>query len=100
MIRDMEQAKCLQNAQLIFSMWSGYLRREEQKPLLSWVQGRGMPLIQCHTSGHATVHDLKCLARAIAPRMLVPVHSFNPEAFAGLFENVKCMADGIWWEPV
>jgi hypothetical protein len=46
------------------------------------------------------VSDLKRLADALAPKMLVPIHSFEPEQFPDHFENVVLKDDGQWWEPI
>jgi ribonuclease J len=47
-----------------------------------------------HTSGHATVDDLKKFVRAIKPKTLVPIHTFNPEKYSDLFSNVRMLKDG------
>jgi ribonuclease J len=93
---ELERANCLQDALLIYSMWSGYLEDKRYQWFLKWLKGKGIPLVQCHTSGHAPVGDLKRLAGALAPRMLVPIHSFEPERYSELFENVHRMNDGEW----
>jgi ribonuclease J len=52
-----------------------------------------------HTSGHASIVDLKRLATALAPDMLVPVHTFEGDRYPDLFgSNVSLRADGEWWE--
>jgi len=99
MMRDLEKVGCLKNATLIYSMWPGYLKDEKSQPCLRWLDRHNIPLVHLHTSGHAPLSDLKRLARAIAPKMLVPVHSFEPERFAEFFENVDIKEDGHWWEP-
>jgi ribonuclease J len=51
-----------------------------------------------HTSGHASPVDLKRFAEALAPKALVPIHSFAPEKYEWLFSNVVYRDDGEWWE--
>ena len=51
-----------------------------------------------HTSGHASVADLKRFAAALAPQRLVPIHSFETERFAEFFDNVMQQDDAAWWE--
>lgn len=70
MMRDVEDAKCLKGSRLICSIWSGYLKDEKNKPLLDWLQRRGIPMDECHASGHAAVEDLVRLRRAF-PRAVV-----------------------------
>jgi ribonuclease J len=47
-----------------------------------------------HTSGHAKLADLKKLVDAIAPVMVIPIHSFYPEKFKDHFQNVRLVNDG------
>ena len=97
MMKDLERTHCLENATLIYSLWSGYLEGDQYDSLKDWLDMNSIPLVHCHTSGHAPVADLKRLADALAPRMLVPVHSFEPEHFADHFENVVLKNDSQWW---
>ena len=60
------------------------------------LKARGVPLCKAHTSGHAAIKDLRRLAAAVAPRRLVPVHTFEPGAFPAEFQNVTPMEDGEW----
>ena len=100
MRKDLEKADCLEGATLIYSLWAGYLKDDQYRPLMDWLDKKSIPLVHCHTSGHAPLPDLKRLASALAPKMLVPVHSFEPELFADHFENVVIKNDGQWWEPI
>ena len=97
---DLEKAHCIEDATLIYSMWSGYLERDQYRPLRDWLDEKSIPLVHCHTSGHAPISDLKRLANAIAPKMLVPIHSFEPAQFPDHFANVVLKDDGQWWEPI
>jgi ribonuclease J len=53
---------------------------------------------KCHTSGHASVNDLRRLRTAFASAVVVPVHCADPEAYAKAFERVVPHADNIPWE--
>lgn len=97
MMEELERAGCLQRARLIYSLWEGYLAQERLQPFHAWLGRHDIPLIQIHTSGHASVGDLQRLAQAIQPRVLVPVHSDKPERFTELFDRVALKADGSWW---
>jgi ribonuclease J len=98
MRKDLEKAKCLADARMTYSLWGGYLKEDPQQRFLAWLQQRGIPMTHCHTSGHAPIKDLKRLAKALAPKMLVPIHSFEPQAFPALFANVQLKDDGVWWK--
>jgi len=98
MMSDMDKAGCLQGAQLIYSLWPGYLQRKEHHSFHEWLGRHNIPHAHCHTSGHASTQDLQRFANAIAPKMLVPIHSFESKRFKEYFENVVMKKDGQWWE--
>jgi ribonuclease J len=98
MRHDLERAECLENARLIYSLWPGYLKQKREQPFLEWLKKRDIPLAHCHTSGHASPQDLQRYAKAIAPKILVPIHSFATKRFKDFFDNVEMKEDGQWWE--
>jgi ribonuclease J len=98
MMGDLENADCLSGATLIYSLWPGYLERREVGEFREWLKKRKIAFVHCHTSGHASPRDLQRFAEAIAPKMLVPIHSFATERFGEYFNNVKLKEDGQWWE--
>jgi ribonuclease J len=95
---DMESAGCLDGACLVYSMWDGYLTEDKMKPFLQWLDGHGIPMHKCHTSGHASIKDLKRLRAAFQDAVVVPIHTQQPASFSTLFENVKLHRDNEWWE--
>lgn len=98
MTGDLERADCLQGARLVYSLWKGYLNKERLQPFREWLKRWRIPLTHIHTSGHASVTDLKRLARAVNPKKLVPIHSDEPGQFAECFERVQRKEDRVWWE--
>jgi ribonuclease J len=92
------KADCLDSAALIWSLWSGYLTEPSGVRLRTFLGDHHIPLVEEHTSGHATVADLARLAQALAPGRIVPIHSFGPHRFADHFANVTMEDDGAWWE--
>jgi len=97
MIEDMEEAKCITGTRLIYSMWSGYLKDDKQKPFLAWLDSHGISLDECHTSGHAAVGDLVKLRKVFKDAPLVPIHTDQPDRFEEAFGNVQKRGDGEWW---
>jgi ribonuclease J len=86
-------------ARMIWSQWNGYLPSPANQKFLSELAERDVSLEVIHTSGHASLMDLKRLAEAMAPDVLVPVHTFEGDRFADLFgSNVRRRTDGEWWE--
>ena len=98
MAEEVEKWGCLDGTRLIYSMWSGYLKDEKQKPFLQWLERHGIPLDECHTSGHASAADLVKLRKTFQKAPLVPIHTDQPGRFEEVFGNVVMRKDGEWWE--
>jgi ribonuclease J len=94
----LDRAGALTGASAIWSLWSGYLKEPSGERLKSFLRARGIPLSIQHTSGHASVDDLRRLAKAVDADRVVPIHSFGSARFADLFDNVVPAADGEWWD--
>ncbi|MCY4318426.1 MAG: MBL fold metallo-hydrolase [Alphaproteobacteria bacterium] len=88
----------LDGAGFTYSMWEGYLKEGSSQRVLRWLNRHGIPWQSIHTSGHASTADLQRFASALAPRALVPIHSFESGRFPEFFDNVVPRADGEWWE--
>ena len=98
MFGDLERAGALAGARVIWSQWDGYLKEGSGAQLETNCKTRGIPFEVIHTSGHASIADLKRLAAAVAPKALVPIHTFEAERFPSLFESVVLRRDAEWWE--
>ncbi|MFZ2493004.1 MAG: MBL fold metallo-hydrolase [Thermoanaerobaculia bacterium] len=98
LLADLERAGCLGGARAIWSQWSGYLAEDRGKALVAALAAHGLGLEVIHTSGHASIGDLKRLAEAIAPKALVPIHTFEAERYPEIFNDVVVRHDGEWWE--
>lgn len=87
------------DAQLIYSMWTGYLEgRHRDKELLAALGGRKP--IPLHTSGHAYVEDIARLIQLTDPKIIIPMHTERAEEFSTIPEfapwadRVKVLKDG------
>ena len=78
----------------VFSMWSGYLQTAEYQETRRLFDAAGATFSQIHTSGHASTGDLEKFAHRIAPRHLVPIHSFDWDAHLSRFPNGQRLRDG------
>ena len=74
-------------------MWPGYLTPDS--PAVRFSEGHGLTIRTIHTSGHATVPDLKRLAAALNPRAVIPIHTEHPELYASLYPKVLHLEDGV-----
>ena len=75
---------------IAYSMWDGYLTKE----FMTFCKEKGLNLEYIHTSGHAKLKDLKSFASAMRPKMLIPIHTFEPDSYPNLFKNIKILNDG------
>ena len=98
MLKDIERAGALAGARVFWSQWDGYLQDGAGMMLKQECAARGIPFESIHTSGHASPGDLKRLAAAIAPKRLIPIHTFERNRFPELFDNVTLVDDGQWIE--
>ncbi len=97
-IPDLEKANLLNDALYVFSLWEGYWERDSFPNLRKWLKNNNILKISIHTSGHASPADLIRFAKALKPSKIVPIHTFMPEKYKDLFDNVKLHADGEYWE--
>lgn len=91
-------APCLAGATATWSLWDGYLDEPSGIRLKKFLAKRDISLEVHHTSGHASVIDLQRLAAAIAPKKVVPIHSFGGHRFGEYFSGVESREDGAWWD--
>ena len=96
--RDLVRAGCLGGAVAVWSQWAGYLAQPYGAAAVSALEAQGVPVETIHTSGHASIADLKRLIEAVVPRQLVPIHSFEPQRFGEFFRDIVQRQDGEWWE--
>jgi ribonuclease J len=73
MMSDIDQANLWTGGRAIWSQWSGYLKEGPGTRLKEDLAARDVPLETIHTSGHASIKDLKRLSEAIAPKGGCPV---------------------------
>jgi len=79
-----------EGAKIIYSMWEGYLTDKFK----NFCRDKKIEIKQVHTSGHAVLNDLWRFAKALSPKCLVPIHTFEAARYSEFFENVKIVNDG------
>lgn len=97
-MNDLEKAGILDGAKYIYSQWEGYWEQESYAFLKEWLSAHNISKVSIHTSGHASPGNLKQFAEALAPTRIVPIHTFMPEKYKELFNNVELNTDGEYWE--
>ena len=98
MLEELAQLGSLKGAGVIWSQWEGYLKNGPASSFKTPCGDLGLSFRQIHTSGHASIPDLKRLVVAMSPKRLVPIHTFFPDQFPSLFNNVVPVKDGHWLE--
>jgi ribonuclease J len=82
----------------VWSQWSGYLKDEAQTmDLKNFLAPCGEPLL-IHSSGHAPPELLARLAKAVNPRILLPIHGEAWPRHQADFENLRILENGQWLE--
>ena len=78
----------------IFSAWQGYLEKPDWVACRGKIDAAGGDLVRRHVSGHIYEEDLVELVKQIAPKRVIPIHTFEPEGFARHFANSTPLRDG------
>lgn len=81
-------------AVMIYSMYEGYRNEASFKPVADFLTRNGIALESIHTSGHAGFDDLKRLVEALKPKVLTPIHTFDPGRYQELWHSVQPLDDG------
>lgn len=80
----------LKDAILVYSQWEGYLEDTAQ----FW-KDNNVPIEKMHTSGHASIEELKKFVKAVGPGKILPIHTKNPEKFRDYFgSKVRILDNG------
>jgi len=85
-------------ARCIFSRWHGYLDRPEWEEVRRDLANAEGDLVEAHTSGHIYHRDIVDLVQKIGPKLVIPIHTFEPEKFSAVHAPVRVMADGEPYE--
>ena len=97
MMGEFEGLGCLKGGKLIYSQWPGYLERDRVN-LKEWCVQEDLSFEIHHTSGHADVKTLAELARSVAARRVIPIHTDSPERMRELIPGATPVHDGTWIE--
>jgi ribonuclease J len=96
-LSELENTGVLLDADVVWSMWDGYLMDPSMEPTMRTLRRNGALLHFAHTSGHATPDDICDFVRRLDARRVVPIHTASPGACAAFFANSELHDDGEWW---
>jgi ribonuclease J len=87
MTSDITNFKNLSGGVLIYSQWDGYKKEKAVKDFLEYLEYKGMAIRDIHTSGHADLEGLKKMVEVLQPKHIVPIHTFEGNEYAVVFES-------------
>jgi len=92
---DLEHIPNIDEGNLIYSLWDGYLKKDYTSNLIDYLKGRRFNIYKIHTSGHADIETLRKMIDAIKPKCIIPIHTFKGDEYKNHFKNpVKELKDG------
>lgn len=82
------------NACLIYSMWDGYIEKEEKiKEFIKECEKMNIKTVNVHTSGHADISSMKKLNEIVNPNNTIIIHTENRRKGENIFNNVIDLND-------
>ncbi len=95
-LTDIQNHLTLTGATWIYSMWAGYLERDNAfNGLRAYLKEKSVRVEILHSGGHAALPDLIKLVEAVKPRMVIPIHSSHPKMLRMHLANVRLVNDGV-----
>lgn len=93
-IRKLKEKGLITNACLIYSMWSGYIEKDEKlKKFIEEIGDMGIDFKELHTSGHADVASMKRLNEIVNPDKTIIIHTENRKNGVDVFNNIIDLGD-------
>lgn len=86
--------KMPERVRVLYCYWAGYLKNPDWLELRRQVAEVGGDFIPAHTSGHIYTSDLRDLVKALNPKTVIPIHTFEPGIFGEFFPDVQLLRDG------
>ena len=87
MLKDLRLIKNIEEATFIYSLWEGYLQDYSLQKMMRFIKKKKMKFYQVHTSGHAEINTLKKVVKELKPGKIIPIHTFHPDKYGGLFSR-------------
>jgi len=99
MLKDLRSIKNIEGATFIYSLWEGYLPDDSMQKMMRFIKKKNMKFYQVHTSGHAEIDTLKKVVKKLKPGKIIPIHTFHPDKYVGLFSRkIVQVSDGEVFE--
>jgi len=99
MLKDLRSIENIEGATFIYSLWEGYLPEDAMQKMMRFIEKKKMKFYQVHTSGHAEIGTLKKVVKKLKPGKILPIHTFHPDKYGGLFSRkIEQVSDGEVFE--
>ena len=99
MLKDLRSIENIEGATFIYSLWEGYLRDDTVQKMMRLIKKKNLKFFQVHTSGHAEIDTLKKVVKKLKPGRIIPIHTFHPDKYGGLFSRkIEQVSDGEVFE--
>ena len=93
-IKKLKEKGLITNACLIYSMWHGYIEKEEKLiNFIDEIKNMGIDFKELHTSGHADINSMKKINEIIEPYKTIIIHTENREKGKDIFNDIVDLND-------
>ena len=93
-IKKLKEKGLITNACLIYSMWSGYIKKEEKlRNFIDEIENMGIEFKELHTSGHADINSMIKLNEIVNPDKTIIIHTENREKGKNIFNDIVDLND-------
>lgn len=98
-IKKLNEKGLITNACLIYSMWAGYIEKEEKlKKFINEIENMGIEFKELHTSGHADIISMKTLNEIVDPDKTIIIHTENREKGKNIFNDIVDLNDNEFFK--
>ena len=85
----------LDNACVVYSMWSGYLEQDYTKKFIDYLKSLGVDFIYAHTSGHSDIMTMRKVNELLKPKKTLVIHTENKVKAKEVFDNCLFIEDNM-----
>lgn len=79
----------------VYSLWGGYRDSDYQQSFEAILSNARFELTSLHTSGHASISDIKKVVNFLDAKKVVPIHTLEPATVYTVSEKAVELNDGI-----
>ena len=98
-IKKLKEKRLITNACLIYSMWSGYVEKEEKlRNFIDETENMGIEFKELHTSGHADINSMIKLNEIVNPDKTIIIHTENREKGKNIFNDIVDLNDNEFFK--